>query len=108
MIGDGSVDDPTIVRITHEAQYQQLGRLFEKVYGDDDAHLWRSFHGREPLFLREYSRVIAVDGDIVCHVAFVPRAMRIGSAVVRAGTIGYVATHADHQECGYASALTRF
>lgn len=88
-----------------DCQWVELSAFFEEVYGPGDAHLWRTFHGRSPFCQREWCHIIRQDGRIVSHVCFVPRPMRIGSAVIRAGTIGYVATHPAYRGRGLASLL---
>ena len=93
---------------TDDRQWAELGAFFEKVFGPDDARLWRTFHGRPPFCRREWCRVIRQDGQIVSHVCFVPRPMRIGSAVIRAGTIGYVGTHPAYRDGGFAGMLMNY
>lgn len=89
-----------------DRQWAELSDFFEEVYGPGDARLWRTFHGRPPFCQREWCRIIRQEGRIASHVCFVPRPMRIGSAVIRAGTIGYVATHPAYRGRGLARVLT--
>lgn len=94
-----------IIRPTDDDLWAELGAFFEEVYGPGDAHLWRTFHGRPPFCQREWCRIVRQDDRIVSHVCFVQRTMRIGSAVIRAGTIGYVATHPGYRNRGLVGLL---
>jgi predicted N-acetyltransferase YhbS len=93
---------------TEDRQWAELDAFFEKVFGPGDARLWRAFQGRPPFCRREWCRIIRLDGQIVSHVCFVPRLMRIGASVIRAGTIGYMATHLAYRGRGLASALMNY
>lgn len=98
-------DQITQVRTNREAE--ELFGLFELVFGPGDAALWRTFHGREPFCSREWCRIIKRDEQMVSHVCWVPRDIRIGRAVIHAGAIGYTATHPDYRGQGLAGRLMR-
>jgi len=94
-----------IASVRTDNEWEELVDLFSLVFGPKDANLWRSFHGREPFCQREWCKIIERDGRIVSHICWLPRLMRIGSAVIRAGTIGYTATHPEYRRKGLAAAL---
>jgi predicted acetyltransferase len=94
-----------ISQVRTGGEWEELVDLFDLVFGPGDADLWRNFHGREPFCRREWCRVLKRRGRIVSHVCWVPRLMRIGNTVIRAGTIGYTATHPNHRHQGLAAAL---
>jgi len=99
--------DPITIPADDRA-WSELSLLFEEAYGPEDARLWRAFHGQPPFCQRDWCRVIRRDGRIASHICFVPRPMRIGAAVIRAGAIGYVATHPDYGGRGLASQLMNY
>jgi predicted N-acetyltransferase YhbS len=94
---------PSFVRTDQE--WEELAALIELVFGAADADLWRNFHRREPFCRREWCKIIKAEGRIVSHVCWAPRLMRVGSAVVRAGAIGYTVTHPDYRRRGLAATL---
>jgi predicted N-acetyltransferase YhbS len=94
-----------IASIRTDDEWAELVALFRLVFGPDDAHLWQSFHGREPFCRREMCKVAKDEGRIVSHICWVPRLMRIGSVAIRAGAIGYTATHPAFRRRGLAAAL---
>jgi predicted acetyltransferase len=91
-----------------DRQWAELADFFLDVYGPGDARLWREFHGQPPFCQREWCRIIRQDGRIASHVCYVPRSMRIGCTVIRAGTIGYVATHPEYRGLGLAGHLMEY
>ena len=91
--------------VCSDDEWAALVDLISIVFGPDDAETWRTFHGREPFCRREWCKIVKGDGQIASHICWLPRPMRIGSVVVRAGTIGYTATHPRHRGQGMAAAL---
>ena len=94
-----------ISHVHTDDEWEELTELICLVFGPEDANLWRSFHRQEPFYRREWCKIIKRGGRIVSHIGWVPRLMRIGSAVIRAGAIGYTATHPEYRHQGLASAL---
>jgi predicted acetyltransferase len=97
-----------VLEVSHirtDDEWAELVALFRLIFGPDDAHLWQSFHGREPFCRREMCKVARHEGRIVSHICWVPRLMRVGSVVIRAGAIGYTATHPAFRRRGLAAAL---
>lgn len=64
-----------------------------------------SFFGKivrlDPWFRMEHTRACFVDGRVVSVVQLFERQVRIGSCVVKAGSIGSVGTHPDYRGRGY-------
>ncbi len=94
-----------ISHVRTDEEWEELIELIGLVFGSEDVNLWRNFHGREPFCQREWCKIIKRDGRIVSHMCWVPRLMRIGSAIIRAGAIGYTATHPEYRHQGLASVL---
>lgn len=88
-----------------DGEWEELAALINLVFGPKDADLWQNFHGREPFCRREWCKIVRIGGRIASHICWVPRNMRIGSAVIRAGAIGYTATHPHYRRRGLAAAL---
>ena len=77
--------------------------VFERTNGDYFAPY---LHG-DPWYKHDYTRVCALDGKLVSALQICEREVRVGSARIRMGGIGNVATHPDHRRKGYSSRLLR-
>jgi predicted N-acetyltransferase YhbS len=97
--------DDGITTIQSAAEAAELAHLLELVFGVEDLKTWTSFHGREPYCGWEWCRIIKRHGRIAAHVCWVPRDIRIGSVAIKAGAIGYTATHPDYRGQGLAARL---
>ncbi len=96
----------TISFVRTDSDLAELLGLFDSVFGPEEgSSFWLAFHGREPFCKREYCKVVKRGGHVVAHVSWVPRRMHVGLSVIRAGAVGWVATHREHRRLGLASAL---
>lgn len=94
-----------ITTLRSKWEIRELINLFELAFGLRGTTLFLKFHGREPIYQRDYSKVVKCDNKIVSHVLVIPCSIRIGLAVVQVGVIGYVATHPDYRRKGLATVL---
>ena len=53
----------------------------------------------------EHSRICLVDGEVVSHIRLYEQPLRMGSAVMRCGSIGDVCTLPEHRRRGYGKLL---
>ena len=91
-----------------DEEWQYLAGLIGQVFGPDDRRLWESFHGREPFCRRDDCLVARQDGKIVSHICWVPRSIRVGTAAIRAGAIGYTVTDPAYRGRGLSASLMEF
>jgi len=94
-----------ITTVKNNREMRELISLFRLGFGSRDAILFLKFHGREPIYRRNYSKVVKLDNKIVSHILVIPHFMRIGLAVVKVGVIGYTVTHPDYRRRGLATIL---
>ncbi|HUV05926.1 MAG TPA: GNAT family N-acetyltransferase [Armatimonadota bacterium] len=88
----------------------ELGKclsLWSEVFKRADGDCFVPYLRGDPWYRHEYTRVCVLDGKLVSALQICEREVRVGSARIRMGGIGNVATHPDHRKKGYSSRLLR-
>lgn len=97
-----------IAFVQTDDEWKDLAELIGQVFGPDDRRLWESFHGREPFCRRDCCLIARENGKIASHICWVPRSIRVGSVIIRAGAIGYTVTDPAYRGRGLAAGLMNF
>ncbi len=92
------------VRYGEAGDESELAALFTREYGgDEDWALTLRKLAADPVYHPHRWAIAQLDGKIVSAGFLMPRRVRIGEAVLKAGLVGYVATVTEHRRKGYGS-----
>jgi len=103
------VDGEMIVRPAEPHEYAQIHDLLKQAFrhSELESTMIRVSTEQDPNFRKEDLRVVEAAGRIVSMMLIIRRPLRIGTAIVNGAIVGPVATHPDHRNRGYCSAVMR-
>jgi predicted N-acetyltransferase YhbS len=93
------------IRTVRESEVEQMIELMCLVFRPQGHERYRQYMVGDPLYQRDQSRVVVVDGRIVATLRVWDKQLRVGTTPVRFGGIGSVCTHPDARGKGYATAV---
>ncbi len=93
------------IRTVRESEVEEMIELMCLVFRPKGHERYRQYMDGDPLYQRDQSRVVVVDGRVVATLRVWDKQLRVGSTPVRFGGIGNVCTHPDARGKGYATAM---